>query len=138
MTPAELVIYRMENPETNHGMWYRGDGQFDPFIKKLTEGISADLPMEWHRRYGAEGFRWFSGCTSVADMNRWFSPRDAAELQYNGYQLFKFTSRKFVHEEHQVLFTREGIIHREAIPLGEVWEGLSTINLTTHGATYAD
>lgn len=115
-------LYRIENLETMRGMWYDKNGKFNPFIDQLTDGLSKDLPMEEHERYGKDGFRWFSGCDNIDDMRRWFSTRDALELSESNYQLYLYTVNQFVKEEHQVLFTREGIRDQKVIQLGDVWD----------------
>lgn len=117
-----MKIYRIENPDTMHGMWYRLDGSYDPFINRLTEGISKDLPMDFDERYHAGGQKWFSGCPTIELMNHWFTPLDALELQQNGYRLFQFESKQFKVEEFQTIFTREGVLHQQEIPLDTVWD----------------
>ena len=116
-----MKIYRIENEETNHGMWYRENGIYDPFIMKLTEGISKHLPMEFHERYRTDGHEWFSGCKSKEQMHLWFSKLDAIELYQAGYKLYEFESSQFIIEENQVLFTREGIIKKKEIPIQLIW-----------------
>lgn len=116
-----MKIYRIENEETMHGMWYRLDGTLDPFIKRLTDGKSKNLPMEFHERYSEGGMKWFSGCDSKETMKHWFSDLDAFELFRNGYKLFQFESNQFIKEEFQTLFTREGIISKQEIPLETIW-----------------
>lgn len=116
-----MKIYRIENEETNHGMWYRNDATYDPFIFKLTEGKSAALPMEFHERYSKGGLRWISAGGSIEDMHHWFSDRDAVELFQAGYKLFEFEAAQYVVEEHQVLFTREGVKGKIEIPLKTIW-----------------
>ena len=117
-----VTIYRIENTETNHGMWYRLDGTYDPFIMTLTEGISRDLPMEKHPRYQKDNVAWFSAGKSIENMNQWFSPRDAQELHDAGYELFSFTVKEYQMEEHQCLFTRRGVLSSERIPLDFIWD----------------
>lgn len=116
-----IKVFRIENPLSKHGMWYRADGTFDPFILKLTEGRSKHLPMEFDERYRKDG-NWFSAGASRKQMNQWFSPLDAFELTQNGYSLFEFTVDKYKVEEHQVLFLRGGIIKSESIPLEALWD----------------
>ena len=123
-----MKIYRIENEETMHGMWYRLDGTYDPFIKRLTEGKSKDLPMEFHEKYSKDGFKWFSGCDNKEHMRQWFSELDALELFKNGYKLYEFESQQFIKEENQVLFTREGILSKNEIPLDTIWN-INKINL---------
>lgn len=114
-------IYRIENEETMHGMWYRADGVYEPFINRLTDGKSKDLPMGFHERYHKENLNWYSGCTDINLMRSWFSDSDAFELYSNGYRLFEFQSKQFAAEDYQTLFTREGILTKEEIPLETIW-----------------
>ena len=116
-----ITIYRIENPDTMHGMWYRLDGTYDPFIKTLTEGISKELPMDKHPRYMLHGIPWFSAGKSVENMNQWFSALDAKELNEAGYKLFSFTVQEYQMEEMQCLFTRRGVIKQVEIPLEDIW-----------------
>lgn len=115
-------IYRIENEETMHGMWYEEDGTFNPFIYKLTEGKSKNLPMDFHEKYKKDGFKWFSGCGSIEQMNLWFSPLDALELFKSGYKLFEIDSSQYIIEDNQILFTRNGIINKNEIPLDLIWD----------------
>ncbi|HSW65308.1 MAG TPA: hypothetical protein VLH56_18675 [Dissulfurispiraceae bacterium] len=117
-----MIVYRIENPDTMHGMWYKLDGTWAPFIFTLTEGISRDLPMGYHPRYSAGGKKWFSAGKSKENMNQWFSARDALELSQADYKLFEFDVSEFAEEEHQVIFTREGVVSCKEIPLNFLWE----------------
>lgn len=115
--PTTQEIFRIENPETMHGMWYQLNGDYDPFIKTLTEGISADLPMERHERYGALGQRWFSGCKDFEQLKHWFSNRDVIELNAAGYKLFRFEATEFQNEDNQTIFTRRGVAKQSEISI---------------------
>lgn len=116
-TPTIQEIFRIENQETMHGMWYNQKGELDPFIKTLTEGISADLPMEPHERYGQNNKRWFSGCKDFELLKHWFSRRDILELNDAGYRLYKFESQEFQNEEFQTIFTREGVLSQTEVDI---------------------
>ena len=121
------TVWRLENPETEAGMWYNKHGELDPFIMTLTEGISKDLPMEKHERYGANGKRWYSGCHSLKLMERWFSLMDVFELINAGYHLMRFEVSEFVVEENQTIFTREGIVSKEILDIETVWPGVKSL-----------
>lgn len=113
-------IFRIENPNTMHGMWYRLSGEYDPFIKTLTDGISADLPMDPHERYGQLNQRWFSGCKDFEQLKLWFSHQDIIELNNAGYKLFKFESTEYQNEDVQTIFTRRGIISQTEISIQDL------------------
>lgn len=117
-----MKIYRLENPQTQCGMWYRSDGTYDPFIKTLTEGKSKHLPMEYDEKYSQGGLKWFSGCGSIELMRHWFTARDAFELCEAGYKLYEFEASQFIIEEFQIIFTREGIQSLREIPLNTIWD----------------
>lgn len=117
-----MKIYRIENEETYHGMWYQLDGTYNPFIFNLTEGKSRNLPMGYHERYSKGGLKWFSGCGDKETMQHWFSNKDAVELFQCGYRLYEFESEQFVVEENQILFTREGVNLKREIPLNTLWD----------------
>jgi hypothetical protein len=119
MTVA-LAVYRIENPNTESGMWYNRDGSYNGFVHTLTEGKTADLPMGFCERFGKDGYRWYSAAIDVASMNYWFSPLDAFELKQAGYELYQFEVTQYIIEEFQVSFTREGVVGRTPIP----WESI--------------
>ena len=115
-------IYRIENHKTMHGMWYDKDGNFNPFIQNLTDGVSKNLPMghcDDHRRLGKV---WYSGCENIEDLKSWFSAQDALELEQAGYLLFIFEVTETYRKENETLFTRESIVAETVIPLSTVWE----------------
>lgn len=116
-----MNIFRIENPTTNHGMWYDAAGVYNPFIESLSEGKSASLPMGWDKRYGARGRRWYSGTGDADMLKHWFSERDAVELGEAGYRLHVFEASEFIVEEFQVIFTREGVVASTVIPLSVIW-----------------
>ena len=103
------ILYRLENLESNQGLWYTTDGVFNPFIMKLTAAKSRDLPMGFDPMY-SEGGAWISACDSIPDMRNWFSRRDLDELGAAGYHLYEHD----VHEYRQVpghaIFLRERVI----------------------------
>lgn len=126
-----MKTYRIENEDTQHGMWYREDGTFDPFILKLTEGKSKDLPMDLSGLYSEGGRKWFSSCSNTTDMQHWFSDKDALELFQAGYKLFEFEAVEFKALEHEVIFTREGVLGKTEIPLNTIWNVNNERNVVT-------
>jgi len=117
------TIYRIENPVEMHGMWYDKQGNFDPIIEKLCpEGLAKDFPMPFNFRHKKSKKHWYSAGKSIDNMNQWFSPQDAINLMNNGFKLFQFDVTEFQELEMECLFTREGIIAQEEIPLEVVWD----------------
>lgn len=116
-----MIVFRIENPVTNNGMRYDKNGNYAPRILNLTEGISRDLPMGFNPDHVKDGKKWSSGGRNIAEMNLWFSAKDAYELMQDGYRLYKFEVAEFQLKENEILFTREGIITKEEIEIDSVW-----------------
>lgn len=119
-----MKIYRIEVPESKHGMWYNEHGVFQKTIDILCpDGIAKDFPMplnlELHRK---DSQVWNSAGESVEQMNHWFTSEDARNLYNSGFKLFQFEVTEFQKLEHEILFTRRGIINQEEISLEIIWE----------------
>lgn len=108
-------IYRVENPMTWQGLWYRKDGTFNPFIKILTNAISRDLPMGFDPQFKVGGLDWFSGCDNLNDMRNWFSAQDLAELQGFGYNLYEFTVEQYRTVNGHAAFAREHVLQSQKL-----------------------
>lgn len=118
------TIYRIEHPEHMNGMWYDKFGNPTKTIDTLCPyGQAKDFPMpinlDLHR---FDKKVWNSAGKSIENMNMWFDPRDAVNLYQNGFKLFEFEVNEFQELEHEILFTRAGIITQKEIPLETVWK----------------
>lgn len=117
------IVYRIENLEHMHGMWYDKEGNFDPIIQDLCpDGKAKDFPMPYDEQHKIKGKEWYSAGKSIDNMNEWFSREDAERLVENGFQLYKYEVSEFQELEMECLFTREGIVDKEIIPIDEVWQ----------------
>lgn len=103
-------------------MWYENDATYNPFIKTLTEGLSADLPMDWHERYSRDGRAWFCGCQDKRLLQQWVSLSDVRELVEAGYAVYEIESKEFVVEEFQTLYTERGIEAKRELAIADVWD----------------
>ncbi len=117
-------VYRIEVPESKHGMWYNEKGMFLKTIHILCpNGLAKDFPMplnlELHRK---DGEIWNSAGGSVEQMNHWFTPEDAKSLMNKGFKLFEFEVGNWQQLDHEILFTRRSIIMQKEIPLEIVWD----------------
>jgi hypothetical protein len=104
------IIYRVENPDSNQGLWYDADGNFSPFIKKLSDAKCKDLPMDFDTLYKEGGYAWISACDSLPDMRNWFNYQDLVELKKAGYDLYQFKVTGYKQVPGHVIFTRESVI----------------------------
>lgn len=116
-----LIVYRIEHGAGQHGMWYRADGTYDPFIKTVPNAKSAELPMDPDKRYGQRGRRWYSAAGSIEAMHYWFTAEDAKALAAAGYEVFEFEVSEYIVEEFQVIFTRESVIRQTLLPSEIIW-----------------
>ena len=116
------TVYRIENVEHMHGMWYDASGTFDPIIQGLCpNSLAKDLPMDYNPKHKMNKKDWYSAGKSVENMNYWFSRQDAETLLNNGFKLYKFVVTEFYEMEMECLFTREGVIEQTEIDIDEVW-----------------
>jgi len=104
------IIYRVENQQSFQGLWYDKDGNFNPFIRQLTDAKCRDLPMGFDPIYKQEAKAWYSGCDNLPDMNNWFHFRDIEELSKAGYHLYEFEVHDYKQVPGHVIFTREAVI----------------------------
>lgn len=118
----ERTIYRIENPTTMHGMWYDIEGNYRPSIFDLCpDSIAKDFPMGFDEAHKRNGKKWFSAGKSEENMRYWFSKADAQALYNNGYKLYKFVVNEYYEKEHEILFTREGVVSQVEMSIEEIW-----------------
>lgn len=117
------TIYRVENPVTEHGMWYDNKGIFEPIIHRLCpNGISKNLPMEFNPDHKRDGKDWFSAGKGIDNMQSWFSYEDIHLLLKNGFNLYEIKVSEWQEKDCEVLFTREGITEYKKIPISDIWK----------------
>ncbi len=119
------TLYRVENPQTMQGLWYRGDGTFNPHIRSLGDAKCHDLPMDFDPAFKAEGLDWFSACDNTADMANWFSFSDLRKLTAQGYGLFRFEVERYRQINGHAAFARQHVISAAAVPIRTIcaeWE----------------
>lgn len=111
-----MLLFRVENPVTNQGLWYDGDGNFNPFILTLAAAKSRDLPMEFDPDMLAGGQRWYSACDNIPDLQHWFSRQDLLELDKAGYGLYQFDVSDYRQRNGHAVFTRSQVV-AQPVPL---------------------
>lgn len=117
---ATTTLYRIQSPK-GQSLWYDIDGNWDPVIMTLTEGISRNLPMEFDTRYHTDGKNWFCACENKDSFQQWFSALDVTELIQMGYELLKLEVAEFVIEPYQALFTKEGVLSQSTLKIGDLF-----------------
>jgi len=127
MNIETIKVFRIEVPESKHGMWYNKNGIFQKTIDILCpNGIAKNFPMPMNLKlHRKDGLIWNSGGNSIEQMNHWFTSSDAKNLFNKGFKLFEFEVNLFQELENETLFCREGLISQREIPLEVIWD-LST------------
>lgn len=111
------TLYRVENPLSKQGLWYREDGSFNPFIKTLTNALAKDLPMGFDPQFKAEGLDWISACDNLLDMKNWFSTQDLQELEGRGYSLYQFNVNRYRTINGHAVFAKEHVLETNRVDL---------------------
>jgi hypothetical protein len=112
-----MTIYRVENPNTEQGLWYSHDAKFNPLIRQLSNAKCRDLPMGFDELYSAQGRAWYSGTDSIEQMQDWLPWQDLVELQHLGYGLYELDVQEFKQVPGHVIYTRESIIASRQLPM---------------------
>ena len=118
------TLYRVENPDTNIGLWYNEFGEKTDFIKHQIEGAQcADLPMDPDPSVYADGGAWYSACDNVADMSNWFSPSDLKQFEQAGYGLYLFDVTEYRTVSGHAIFLKENAIKVVRAPISILERG---------------
>ena len=122
------MVYRVENPVDEHGIWRNFDGSPCDLFSKLTIGECKDMPMEDNDFYLFNGKRWFSATDTPEKLKAWFDVLDIVEMRKLGYRVYRFTvSNIRTVSEYEVAFTRDSIVEKVAIDPSEIWEDIEMI-----------
>jgi hypothetical protein len=85
------IVYRVEKPNSNQGLWYTTDGLLQPVVHQL--GLAcASLPMEPDSAYAEDGIAWYSGCDTISGLLNWFSPKELMLMDLHGFKLMEYNS----------------------------------------------
>jgi len=112
------TLFRVENPTSGIGLWYRDDGVQVDFIRDLDNARCRDLPMG-HDASLVGG--WRSSTDSLEQMATWLSESDVAQLASHGHNLWaidvpehgwRTTTEPYVH----TVFRDELVVARRKLP----------------------
>jgi len=111
------TLFRVENPNTNQGLWYRKDGSWNPHIFTLTEGVARDIPMGFNPEFKVEGLEWYSACDDLKKMEQWFSFQDLVELGQQGYGLYAIEVSRYRDVYGHAAFAAEHVLSQTLIDI---------------------
>lgn len=115
-------VYRIEDPNSQDGMWYNSKGKPKKIIDKLCpNGKAKDLPMPYNELHKKDNKSWSSGGKSIEQMQHWFTNQDALQLVKNGYKLYEFIVPEIQELEFEVLFCKADVITKKEIELNKIW-----------------
>ena len=120
---AKAIVYRVEDPVEEHGLWRNFDGTPSNVFEKLTVGKCRNMPMDDNDFYRHEGKQWFAATDTPEKLKAWFDVMDIIELRKLGYKVYRFEVAKIrVVSEYEVVFVRDDILSQIAIDPAEIWE----------------
>lgn len=117
-----MKVYRVENPEGQHGLWRNFDGSPCDVFDKLEVGKCRELPMPDNDFYRQDGKQWFAATDTPDKLKEWFDVLDIVQMRWLGYKIYEFevSDIKTV-SEYEVVFTRDSIKSVIAIDPSEIW-----------------
>lgn len=119
-----MKVYRVENPEEEHGLWRNFDGSPCDVFEKLKVGKCRNMPMPDNDFYREGGKQWFSATDTPDKLTAWFDVLDIVQMRSLGYKVYEFeVSNVKTVNEYEVVFTRDSIKSVIAIDPADIWQG---------------
>ena len=105
------TIWRVENPQAKHGLWYNTDGSFNNFIvDQMKDALCRDLPMGFDPNMVLESLAWISATANMMELHNWVSQSDILQLEDAGFELNEYTVSEYRQVPGHVVFTRDKVI----------------------------
>jgi hypothetical protein len=73
--------------------------------------------MEPDPAYQQDGISWYSGCSELSDILRWFSPKELLHMKKEGYYLFRFDTEYVKDYSGHQIFSKAHLRSQEEIDL---------------------
>ena len=119
-----MKVYRVENPEEEHGLWRNFDGSPCDVFEKLKVGKCRNMAMPDNDFYREGGKQWFSATDTPDKLSAWFDVLDIVQMRSLGYKVYEFeVSNVRTVSEYEVVFTRDSIKSVIAIDPADIWQG---------------
>lgn len=116
-------LFRIENRDTQNGLWYNRNRQLTSVVTKLTNAKCRELQMPFDAdRYAMGGLAWYSATDSLAEMPNWVSSRDMHELCERGFRLYAVDVSEYRRVPGHAVFAEEHVIAREVIDPSHVFK----------------
>ena len=112
-------VFRVEKPDSDQGLWYTKQKILRPVVHDLGLACAA-LPMDFDEEYSRDGIAWYSGCSEMSDLLKWFSPKELLLLKAQGFELFEFET-EFVrdHAGHQI-FSKQHLLSSSSYDINKL------------------
>lgn len=110
------TLYRVENRETDQGLWYNKWGHHNGFIRQFGDALCHDLPMPFDPEMKLGG-NWLSACDNLGDMSNWFSLNDLKRLHAIGYKLYRLQVPRYKRANGHAVFLRSDVVNAEEAPI---------------------
>lgn len=105
------TIWRVENPQAKHGLWYNTDGTFNNFIvDHVKDALCRDLTMGFDPNMVLGDLAWISATTDMLELHNWMSQSDLKQLEAAGFELNEYIVSEYRQVPGHVVFTRDKVI----------------------------
>lgn len=120
----KMVIYRLEDPEGESGMWYDKDGNPKKRIHILCpHGNIKDTPMPYNPElHQKDGKVWYSAGKSKENLRQWFEYKNVLNLVKNGFLLYEMEVSEWQELEMEILYTKKGVVNKKQLKIEDIWE----------------
>ena len=100
------LVYRMEQIDSPQGLWYTTEKLLKPIVGDLGLRVSS-LAMDFDPEYARDGIAWFSGCSSVAQLDEWFNTQEREVLRQQGFSLVQYDTEFARDYAGHVIFSKD-------------------------------
>jgi hypothetical protein len=114
-----LYLFRIENPDSQKGLWYDSNGNYSGVITTIGDAKSADLPMEFDEDFGRDG-NWHSACQSMEVMRDWFTKNDLQKLSALGYKLFQLQVPSYKVLNGHAVFLKNAVLKSDQLKMEDL------------------
>lgn len=114
-----MKFYRVCNPETQQGLWYKLNGEFTGLIHdQFSFCTNSELKMD----FDPELVGWLSAVKNIDDLWAWFTREDVEQLEKHGWYIHEYevdNYRFYDKFQHWVICQNTSVVIRK-IPLDKI------------------
>lgn len=110
-------LYRFEAVNPSDGFWYNDFNEwvFDDNLYLFEDSPLIHAPMGYDPRYHKDSKTWYSSVPTKEKMRQWFRYEDMERFIRNGYVLYSYLAREYIHYESETCFVKDTAIDRRLL-----------------------